>query len=194
MTYRQRRMARAQRLEEWADKREQKAAHAYRSVDEMVYNLPPGQPILVGHHSEAMMRRYQARIDAGMRSGVDNEIKAKDFRHRAANIKAAADRAIYNDDPDAIERLAEKLAAFEAQRDAIRAYNQSCRRGHPDRTLLTEQQQRDVEYLGTVARAAPGEDGPLPGYVLSNLGGNIRRTRMRLEQLRRAETKREERE
>lgn len=191
MTYRQRRMARAQHLEAWADKRERKAVQTYQAVDEMLEGLPPGQPILLGHHSEAGARRYHARIDARMRSGVDNEAKAVELRQRASNIKEAAEQAIYNDDPDATERLAEKLAILEARRTAILAYNRSCRRGLPDRTLLTEQQWKDIQHFGTVARAAPGEDGPLPGYVLSNLGGNIRRTGLRLQRLKRAAAKRE---
>jgi hypothetical protein len=59
MTTRERREARAARLREWADKREAKSTAAFDAVRQIADNIPMGQPILVGHHSEsAAARRY----------------------------------------------------------------------------------------------------------------------------------------
>src|SRR5437660_3812315 len=112
MTYRERRQARAERLRGWADGRDAKAAARFAAVDAIADNIPFGQPILVGHHSERRARRDQGRIHAGMRAGIENTRKAESMRSRAANIEAAADRAIYSDDPDAPERLRQRIAGM----------------------------------------------------------------------------------
>ena len=141
MTTRERREARAARLREWADKREAKAQAGFQAVHDLADSIPMGQPILVGHHSEAHARRDQDRIHSGMRRAVDNQDTAKEMRQKAANIESAVDRAIYSDDPDAREQLERKIADLEAQRAAITAYNLDCRKaaktgGHGDLSLL----------------------------------------------------------
>ena len=185
MTYRERREARAERLRGWADGRDAKASANFAAVDRIADGIPMGQPILVGHHSEAHARRDQDRIHAGMRAGIENSRKADEMRSRAANIEAAAGRAIYSDDPDAPERLRERIAGMEAQRDRIKAYNASARSaartgGVGDLSLLDERQRADVL---SIAKYAPYQLRPgagLPAYALSNLGGNIGRLRERL--------------
>jgi Domain of unknown function (DUF3560) len=191
MTYRERRLARAQRLAEWADKREQKSSQARQAIMDMTEDLPLGQPTLVGHHSERKMRRYRSRLDASMRASIENGQKAKEFRQRAAGIEEAAQRAIYNDDPDAVERLSEKLAGLEAQRNEILAYNRSCRQGAPDPALLGAQQRKGLELLAR-ATSQMGANGALPPYLLANLSGNIMRARGRLEKLRQSQVNKEQ--
>jgi hypothetical protein len=160
-TYRERREARAERLREWADKREAKAGAAFDGARAIGDMIPFGQPILIGHHSERRHRRDIDRIDTNMRRGVENARTAESMRSRADNIEAAAGHAIYSDDPDAIERLREKLAELEAKREQIKTDNKAARsRG----------------------------DKPQPAYVLQNLGGNITRTRQRIAYLERLAT------
>lgn len=190
-TYRERREARAARLEEWAAKREAKAAAAHESVHRIADGIPFGQPILVGHHSERHARRDVERIDSGMRRSVENARKAEEMAAKAANIRSAADRAIYSDDHDAIERLEEKLAGLEAERDRIKAYNASCRKGAKtetpgDLSLLDDKQRREIISTAKVAPYMLGKNGAMPAYHLSNLSGVISTTRKRLGQLRAA--------
>jgi len=64
MTTRERREARAARLREWADKREAKAQAGFQAVHDLADSIPMGQPILVGHHSEAHARRDQDLVPA----------------------------------------------------------------------------------------------------------------------------------
>lgn len=170
MTYRERREARAERLREWADKRETKSDAARAGVDRIADQIPFGQPILVGHHSERRARRDQDRIHDGMRATIEHGRKADDFRSRADNIEAAADNAIYSDDPDAAERLTEKIAKLEAERETIKARNAEYRKAHKAELKGMTASQRD--------RAQP-----FPSYVTTNLTGNIGRLRKRLEQL-----------
>lgn len=98
---------------------------------------------------------------------------------RAEEIQRQADASIYSDDPDAIERLEERLAELEAKREGIKAHNKATRGGK----LCTHDADCSCrkEYLIVDCKCA---DHPLPTYVLMNLSSNIKRTRDRLEALR----------
>ena len=194
-TYRERRAARAERLREWAASNAAKASARFTDVERIADGIPFGQPILVGHHSEAHARRDADRIHAGMRAGVDAQRKGEEQARRAENIERAAERAIYSDDPDAAERLRARIAEREADRDAIKAYNLSCRRA----VLATRHFGRldsrtcgDLEILPRALRddvarcAAAGqlrEGWALPAYATSNLSHDIARLRARLAEI-----------
>lgn len=179
-TYRERREAKADRLREWADKRDAKASSAFGRADEIADMIPFGQPILIGHHSESRHRRDVDRIQSNTSKGVEHLNKRDDFRRRADGIEAQLDRSIYSDDDDAIDRLRDRLADLEAQRDRIKAYNASCRKGAPDLSLLDDKQRRDLAQTAKVAPYFVGDKGQFPGYALRNLAGNITRNRKRL--------------
>lgn len=168
MSYRDRRLARAERLREWADKREQKSTAAFAGVRRIADAIPFGQPILVGHHSERHARRDQDRIWTGMSKGVEHANMAQSMDRRADEIERQAEHAIYADDPDAIERLTAKIAGLEAERNAMKARNVAHRKAH-----RAELQALSSAYARQMAM-------PHPSYEIANLGGNISRLRERL--------------
>jgi hypothetical protein len=192
LTTRERREARAERLDGWAAARAEKQAALDKAAraDEATTGIPFGQPILVGHHSERRHRNAIAKMDRAMNAAIENSRKAGSMAGRAEGIRAQLDTSIYSDDPDAIEALTAKIATLEAERDRIKAYNASCRKaakdgGTGDPGLLDEQQRRE---LAATAKACPymiGAGGQMPKYQLTNLGGNISRLRKRLEGLKR---------
>jgi Domain of unknown function (DUF3560) len=183
VTYRERRERRAERLREWAAKRAAKSEAAFDRAHDVAGQIPLGQPILVGHHSERRHRRDLARIDGAMEAGVEHGRVADRMSRRAGNLEAALEASIYDDDPDAVERLRERIAALEAERERIKAYNASCRRGQPDPSLLGERQRETLESVRRVAPYAIGKGGSFPSYALSNLSGNLARNRQRLARL-----------
>jgi hypothetical protein len=188
MTYRQRREARAERYREWADKREAKAKTELEQAQEMSSIIPLGQPILVGHHSEKRDRNYRNRISGKYERARENADKADTFRSRADEIERQADNAIYSDDPDAIERLEERIAELEAERTRIKAFNTALRKGMPGGDalqMLTPKERQDYAVIARVAPFQLGPKGELPSYKLSNLGGNINRQKKRLASLQR---------
>lgn len=185
MTYRERREARIERLREWAEKREQKSDAAHGAAFNIIENIPAGQPILVGHHSERRHRQDLARHDRYMSQSIEHSNKADQMRERANNIEDALDRAIYDDDPDATERLQEKLNILEAKRNHLKAANIKAR-GHNG---LTEEDLATIpsdvlEVIKSYQQFGGGTlTHPIPGYAFSNLNGNINRTRKRLARL-----------
>lgn len=178
MTYRERREAKAERLRDWAGKRQTAAAATFKSHEvyrgDTAFNTQPG------HIPE------RTRVIAQTDRAVQSLRKAEGMESRADNIESQLDHAIYSDDPDAIEQLEVRIAGLEAERDRIKAFNASCRKGQPDRALLDEDQQASLRSSEKFCPYQLGKNGAYPSYALANLSGNITRNRQRLEQLRRA--------
>ncbi len=62
--------ARAERFEGYSERRGAESESARRAVASIADNIPLGQPILVGHHSERHARRDAERIRSGMAKAV----------------------------------------------------------------------------------------------------------------------------
>lgn len=185
-TYRERREARADRLEEWAGKREASGTAAVERAREMGAAIPFGQPMLVDHHSYRRDVNYRNRIGRTYDRGFEDLAKARGMASRAAEIRAQAEHAIYSDDDDAIVRLEARIVELEAERDRIKAFNASCRKvAGGDASLLDERQRGQLASVRTHTPYTLGKQGQMPGYALSNLTGNIGKQRKRLEELRR---------
>src|SRR5690348_16247795 len=75
---------RADRFGEYSDKRKEDAEAAHRAVAAIADNIPLGQPILVGHHSERRARKDAERIESGMRRAVRMWDTAEYWQRRAA--------------------------------------------------------------------------------------------------------------
>ena len=177
ITYRERRTARAERLREWAAKREARAGAVLQSHEtyrgDIAFNTQPGRIPL------------RSQVIAQDNRAFESLQKAAAMSSRADGIDAQAAGAIYSDDPDAIDRLAARIAALEAERDRVKAYNGTCRKGAPDPTLLDNAQREQLAGLARIASVFIGKGGAFPGYHLTNLSGNIARNRQRLEVLER---------
>lgn len=114
---------RAERRAEWARKRKAKSAAAFDAAKNLADQIPLGQPILVGHHSEGHARRDAGRITSSMAKGVEHDQMASKHTAVAGGIQHQLDTAIYRDDVDELERLEEKLAGLEARRARIKQIN-----------------------------------------------------------------------
>lgn len=165
MTYRERREARAVRLRGWAEKREAAAEATLHSQPELRHDWAfITQPGHIPERARMIARDDRAHESLKVADGMTN---------RAANIERQLDRAIYNDDPDAMERLTEKLATLTAERDAMKAANLAYRSDKVHRmelAALTSSYQRDLAM-------------PHQSFELSNIGATIRATAKRIEAL-----------
>ena len=99
---------RAERFEEYREHRERDHDAAHAAVSAIADNIPLGQPILVGHHSEKRARKDAERIENGMRKAVKMWETAKYWQSRAA---AAIGHAKYKERPDVRARRIKTLEA-----------------------------------------------------------------------------------
>jgi hypothetical protein len=173
--YRDRRLAKAERLREWADKREDKARA------DLEANKPYEGDIAFATQPGRIIERE--RVIARSERAFANADKASEFRSRADEIEAQAERAIYSDDEDAVERLEERIEQLVAERERIKAYNASCRKGQRDVSLLDERQQATLASVAKYSGYQLGKNGAAPAYWTANLSGNISRQRKRLAEI-----------
>ena len=75
---------RADRFEDYSAKRAHDADRAREGVEAITQNIPLGQPILVGHHSERHARKDAERIENGMRHAVKMWETSRYWEDRAA--------------------------------------------------------------------------------------------------------------
>lgn len=179
MTYRERRMAKADRLRGWADKRQTDAARVFKSGEpfrsDNAFNTQPGH---IPFRSRLIAREHKAYESLNKAASMDS---------KASEIERQADNAIYSDDPDAIEQLTEKIARLESERARIKACNAAIRKhglpalAKPDAPFTLSGAEK-TELL-TLMRITPYhhvETKGFPAYQSANLSGNLSRLRKRL--------------
>lgn len=88
---------RSKRFNEYSDNRNDDAEAARNAIAAISDNIPIGQPILVGHHSECRARKDVERIDNGMRRAV-KMWETSDYWQRRA--EGAIRHAKYKERPD----------------------------------------------------------------------------------------------
>jgi len=81
---------RAERFETYSEKRAEDAERAHEYVAAITDNIPLGQPILIGHHSERHARKDAERIENGMRKAVKMWETSKYWEQRAQGALAHA--------------------------------------------------------------------------------------------------------
>lgn len=107
LDYQERRQAKKERLQELANKNHEQAKQELNQALGLSDQIPLGQPVQVGHHSERMHRRHLEKIDNKMRQSIKTKSKADYYDKR---VKAMDQNyAISQDDPEAVKRLKEKL-------------------------------------------------------------------------------------
>lgn len=109
---------RAERFEEYRDRRLAEAETAKAAVSKIADHIPLGQPILVGHHSESHARRDAERIHNRMRKAVDLWNTSKYWQERAT---AAIRHARYKEQPDVRHRRIKKLQADKRKQEKERS-------------------------------------------------------------------------
>ncbi|GHM15542.1 hypothetical protein ECZU42_47610 [Escherichia coli] len=91
-TLAERQEARAERFTGYSGKRASESAQALDEVERLAAMIPPGQPILVGHHSERRARRDAQRIENGMKRAVMLFERAEYWEERARSALLHANK------------------------------------------------------------------------------------------------------
>src|SRR5450631_4367091 len=100
---RENRLARYQQLQE---NNMSKSDDLLNQSSELGSQIPLGQPILVGHHSETGHRRHLEKIQDSTRESIKAADKAKYYAERVKIMES--NTAISSDDPEAITKLEQK--------------------------------------------------------------------------------------
>ena len=156
----------------------------YDRFKEMGSRIPFGQPILVGHHSEKSDRAYRSRMCGHMDKSIALMDKADYYRQKAESVGRAG---ISSDDPDAVKKLAAKLADLKNKQALMKSVNKALRLKNKEKgdtvLLALGLTKEQVETLHT-----PDELGRVgfPSYALTNNNANIRRVANRLKMLKKA--------
>lgn len=174
--FEQRRQNRIDHANEQAEKNKQKGDALYDHAKEMASAIPFGQPILVGHYSEHRDRNYRSKIHNTFGKAFEAMDKAKHYEQKAATI--ADNNIISSDDPQALQKLKEKLADLQATHEFMKAANKCIRTKDregflklPHATLALWEELSKPDVMGDIGFA---------GYNLQNNNANISRIKKRI--------------
>jgi Domain of unknown function (DUF3560) len=169
--------ARLDRYQKLAEKHESKSIAARDQSIQMASCIPMGQPIMVGHYSEGRDRRFRAKIWDKMGQSVKHAETADYYENKAKS--AANNTAIQSDDPQAIPKLKERIAALESNQQSMKAANKIIL----SKKLSLEEKAEKLTQAGHAAdellNPKWGGQG-YQGFELSNNNANIRRLKQRL--------------
>lgn len=175
--YEQKLECRRQRLEAAAERAEAEANAHQKASERMLAVIPLGQPILIGHHSEAADRRYRARAYRQMEKSAELSAKAKQLARRAQSV---GEGGVSSDDPDAVAKLQSQLEKLEEKQAKLVAANKLVRKN--DRAGLAAMGLSESTIAGLFEPDFSGRIG-VSDYVLKNNSANIRRIKARIAEL-----------
>jgi hypothetical protein len=183
-----RKQNRIDRMRRLAAKAREMSDRYNRASDSISSGIPFGQPILIGHHSEKRHRRMIERMHRYNDHSIEEYRKAQYYERRAAN--AEGNNSISSDDPDAVQKLREKLAELEKLQETMREANKIYRKGNTPENIaalvalgLSEHSARngfEPDFCGRIGFA---------DYQLTNNNANIRRIKERIAHLERSNAK-----
>lgn len=183
-TYEQKQAERKERYEQLAQKAESDSLATLDRAREMSSWIPPGQPILIGHHSENRDRRFREKIHNTYGKAFKESEKAEYFARKAASVGTGG---ISSDDPQAIEKIKAEIEHLRNAQDQMKKINAviRSRRGDEDAQLdgllalgfLTNEQAKEIltpDCMGTIGFAR---------FSLSNNNANINRLEKRIKHI-----------
>lgn len=178
MTRKERQEARAERYREYAENAAKRATAAFNASNDAVANIPLGQPILVGHHSEKAHRRALERSNDAMMRSVHESEKAAYYARKAEAVENNDN--IYIGDDDAIVRLEEKIAKLTTLQEQMKGSNKILRNSKMSHTEKIDA----IIALGISEAKATRivrENLVFPGYSLTNNNAKINAAKKQLE-------------
>lgn len=179
--YQERKENRIERMEARAASAAQASADAFSRSSAVTGAIPSGQPILADHYSAAGHRRVLDRADGLMRRSVEAGQKAGYYADRAA--AAASNTAISSDDPDAVDKLEEKLKRLQAAQERDKALNAYYRKHKTVKGFSGISDEEAARADAELAGMREAIRRPVPSWQLSNRNAEINRLKKRIEAL-----------
>lgn len=111
--------------------------------------------------------------------------KAEYYEHKAE--AAEKNSAISSDDPDALEKLKERVTKLKANQAFMKKVNAYYRKHKTCQGCEGVSEEQAAELDESMKNAYSWETAPFPSYALSNNNQNIKRIEGRIQQLERAQ-------
>jgi hypothetical protein len=180
--YQEKKEAKIARYEELAAKARKESSQLFDQAHKMADVIPFGQPILVGHHSEGRDRNYRARIDGKYTKAFEADKKAAYYEQKVSS--AENNRSISSDDPEATDKLKDKLVKLEKLQEQMKIVNKIIRKKITDEEKIKELRaispkitlERATEWLKPDFCRRIG----VPSYALQNNNAEISRLKKRI--------------
>jgi hypothetical protein len=155
-------------------------------ADDAVSGIVPGQPILIGHHSEKRHRAALNKCHSHMDKTIEEQDKAAYYFEKA--IAAESNTAISSDDPDAINKLQEKIDKLKVEQEFMKKVNREYKKhitakakGEKYPMQLTEEEK--VIVMESIKRMRSYDRQPYPGFELTSINNKIKIAENRIKQL-----------
>lgn len=192
-SYEQKQEARRDRLENAADRARQGSAASFQRAHNLVKDIPMGQPVLVGHHSERAHRNVLNKSWNAMGKGVELEKQAQELARRAGAVGSGG---VSSDDPDAVSKLREQLEGLRQRQVNMKAANKIIRAFYKGGVRDADSGPLWARYVEKMSEAGFGDPESLAAikpdfcgrigfadYALTNNNANIRRIEQRIADL-----------
>jgi len=134
--------AKAEKYSNWAASAENKSNVAYQQSHAITEHIPMGQPILVGHHSEARHRRDLDRSWNLLGKSVELSDKAESHENKAAYWESKAND-INLSMPESVEYYEFKLEQAKAKHEGLK--NGTIERAHSFSLTYAKKEVNEME-------------------------------------------------
>lgn len=178
--YEEKKQARIDRYRERADRARDQSTSLSGQAFTMLHAIPPGQPV-IGKAD----RRYRDRIDQKMGKSIEASEKAAYYEQKAQ--AAENNTAISSDDPDALDKLQEKLDGLKEKLSFMKCVNAYYRKNKTCQGCEGVSPELAAKMDESMKTAYSWETAPFPPYALSNNNANIKRIEGRIKQLTQAQ-------
>lgn len=173
--------AKRERFTDRAAKANGESSSVRNRAHAMYEQIPFGQPILVGHHSERRDRNFRNKIHTMQGKAFALMQKAEHYEAKAANVGTGG---ISSDDPSAIIKLEKELAGLQNNQELMKQANKAIKAAKTPEAQLAA-----LIALGYDEKTAQSLLNPRFGragfasYSLTNNNANIKRVQTRIEEL-----------
>jgi len=171
--YEAKRAARYNRLVNAASKAEAESAAKLETAHKMADCIPFGQPMMPDHYSYNRDRNFRDNIQNKYRKGFELAKQAEEYRSRAASIESNS--AIYSDNPQAVDLLAEKINELKAEQAEMKRINAALRKGADfDALEMSDAHRKDLLDVERFQAYYQPRTKGFPPYMLTSVNTKLK--------------------
>ena len=172
------------RIENYLKKAEehQKAGNEMHKVIQTLCGMM-GEPVKIGHHSERRHRRLIEKSDRALKKAVDHWQKAEIYRQKAEAVEK--NTKIYSDDPEAVNKLEDKLKSMIETHEKMKEINKEYRKCKDIEKMKVEDSIKEALKKAKAEhdKKYEWEFKPFQPFQIRNSYANIKRVKLRIEKL-----------